>query len=125
VAVELPRAIQAYFAAAADDDADALVGCFADDAVVIDEDRSWRGHAQIVQWREEVATKFDYTIDVRGVRPRGTTDREDGDDGEDGGFRVQARLQGDFPGGIVDLDFGFVVRSGLITQLEIVPARDG
>jgi hypothetical protein len=115
-AVELPRDIRAYFAAAEGDDTDALVGCFADDAVVFDEGQTWQGRAQIRQWRETVATKFDYTIEVRDLVPQGRTD--DGDR-----FSVRTHLEGNFPGGIVDLDFGFVLRSDLIARLEIVPAR--
>ena len=114
--VALPRVIGAYFAAAEDHDTDALVGCFADDAVVFDEDQTWQGRSQIRQWRETVATKFDYTIEVRDVAPLGRTD-------DRSRFRVRTHLEGNFPGGIVDLDFGFVLRSDLIARLEIVPAR--
>ena len=59
--------IAAYFAAAERDDTDALVECFADDAVVFDEDQTWQGRSQITQWRKTVATKFDYTIEVRDL----------------------------------------------------------
>jgi ketosteroid isomerase-like protein len=108
--------IRAYFAATARDDTDGLVECFSEDAVVFDEDQAWQGRSQIRQWSETVATKFDYVIEVRDVVARGSTD--DGDR-----FDVRAHLEGNFPGGVVDLDFGFVLRSDLIARLEIVPAK--
>jgi ketosteroid isomerase-like protein len=108
--------IRAYFAAAERDDTDALVECFAHDAVVSDEDQTWQGRSQIRQWRETVATKFDYTIRVRDLVARGRTD--DGDH-----FDVPTHLEGNFPGGTVDLDFGFVLRSDLIARLEIVAPK--
>lgn len=111
-AVELPPVIEAYFAAAEHDDTDALVDCFAHDAIVFDEDQTWRGRAQIRQWRETVATKFDYTIEVRNLVARERTD--DGDR-----YDVRTHLEGNFPGGTVDLNFGFVLHSGLITRLQI------
>ena len=116
MSVDLPGVIRAYFAAADGNDTDALVGCFADDAVVYDEERIWQGRSQISQWRETVATKFDYTIEVRGLVTQGNTD-------DDNGYRVRTRLEGNFPGGVVDLDFSFVLRSELIARLEITPTR--
>jgi ketosteroid isomerase-like protein len=85
--VELPRAIRAYFTAAEGDDIEAVVGCFEDDAVVFDEHQTWQGHPDIRRWRETVATKFDYTIEVRNLVSRDGTD--DGDR-----FVVRTHLEG-------------------------------
>lgn len=65
----LPPFISRYFTAAEHDDVDALVGCFTDDAVVTDEGRTWHGHAEIRRWRENVATAYEYTLEVLGAEP--------------------------------------------------------
>lgn len=110
----LPPVISAYFAAAEHDNVDALVDCFTADAVVIDEDAEWRGQAEIRRWRETVATKFEYTLEVRNARPRPEIDGDER-------INVQTHLEGNFPGGAVDLDYGFALRGELISALEIVP----
>ena len=114
MASPLPRAIAEYFAAADRDDVDALVNCFADDAVVLDENNEWHGRPDIRRWRETVATKYDYELDVRAAEMHG---QGDGDERVD----VQTHLEGNFPGGTVDLDYRFTLREELISKLEIVP----
>ena len=57
----LPSVISGYLAASDRGDAGAVVRCMADDAVVVDEDREWRGTAAIRRWRDTVATAYDYT----------------------------------------------------------------
>ena len=88
----LPAVVSNYLAASDRDDIDAIVACFTEDAVVLDEDRHWVGAAAIRQWRENVATAFEYT-----------------------------HLEGNFPGGEVDLTNRFTLRGDLIVGLEIVP----
>ncbi len=110
----LPPIISEYFAAAERGDVDALIACFADDAIVLDEDKEWHGHAGIRQWRTEVATAFEYTVEVRRTAGRGLID---GDEGHD----VYTHLEGNFPGGTVDLTNHFGLRAGRIARLEIVP----
>ncbi len=112
--VLIPPSISAYFAAAEHDDVDGLVACFSDDAIVADEDRQWRGHADIRRWRSTVATVYDYTLEVRGVDSLG-------EDNANARFDAHTHLEGNFPGGTVDLDYRFTVRDGLISNLEIVP----
>jgi ketosteroid isomerase-like protein len=105
----LPPGIAAYFAAVDNDDDDALVACFGDEAVVVDEDREWRGRPSIRHWRETVATRFDYTLEVLGARD------------VDGRVDVHTHLEGNFPGGTVDLEYRFTLTDGRISRLEIVP----
>jgi ketosteroid isomerase-like protein len=110
----LPAVISEYLAASDRQDLDAVVACFTEDAVVLDEDREWRGHAGIRQWRETVATAFEYTVEVRGA-----TAREPVDDLERHDVRIY--LEGNFPGGTVDLTQRFGLRDGRIASLQIVP----
>ena len=112
----LPTIISEYFAAADRGDVDAIVACFASDAIVFDEDHEWHGHAGIRQWRTQVATVYDYTVEVRRAVDRGAIDGVERHD-------VYTHLEGNFPGGTVDLTNRFGLRDGRITLLEIVPTE--
>jgi ketosteroid isomerase-like protein len=114
--ISLPRVVSDYLTAADRGDLDAVVACFADDAVVADENRQWRGRDGIRQWRETVATAYAYTTDVRGATALGLSGGADR-------YDVQVHLEGNFPGATVDLTNRFGVRDGRIVTLEIVPAR--
>jgi ketosteroid isomerase-like protein len=119
--ISLPSVVSRYFTAADNGDVDTLVDCFTDDAVVADEDGTWHGHAEIREWRENVATAYQYTLEVRGAEPAG---RADGLELHD----VQTHLEGNFPGGTVDLTYRFGLRDARlagerIASLEIVPAE--
>ena len=112
----LPTVISEYLAASDRRDIDAVVACFTEDAVVFDEDREWRGHAGIRQWRETVANAFEYTVEVRGAAVREPVDGVERHD-------VHIYLEGNFPGGTVDLTDRFALRDGRIARLEIVPTE--
>ena len=112
--VSLPTIISDYLAASDDGNVDALVRCFTDDAVVYDEDHQWRGHVGIRQWREKVTTAFDYTVEVLGAEELGQIDGVERHD-------VYTHLEGNFPGGTVDLTDRFGLRDGRIATLQIVP----
>jgi len=114
----LPPVISAYLAASERSDIGAIVACFAQDALVMDEDRTWRGAAEIRQWRESVATVYEYTVELTGAKTLGEADGV-------GRFDVYTHLEGNFPGGTVDLTDHFAVRGGHIVRLEIVPTEAG
>jgi ketosteroid isomerase-like protein len=111
----LPPVISEYLAASDRGDAEAVVRCFAQDAVVVDEGRQWRGTAAIRRWRATVATAYQYTVQVTGAEARGEADGAERHD-------VHVHLEGNFPGGQVDLTDRFALRGGRIASLEIVPA---
>jgi hypothetical protein len=112
----LPTIISDYMAASDAANLDAVVACFTDDAVVADENDEWRGRPRIREWRERVATAYKYTVDVLDVIPRGEVDGLERHD-------VYTHLEGNFPGGTVDLTNRFGLRDGLIASLEIVPTE--
>jgi ketosteroid isomerase-like protein len=112
----LPTIIAEYLAAAVRGDVDAIVACFANDATVLDEDREWHGRTGIRHWRTQVATAYEYTVEVRRTVGRGEIDGVERHD-------VYTHLEGNFPGGTVDLINRFCFRDGRITRLEIVPAE--
>ena len=60
----LPTIISDYMAASRSGTVDAIVACFTDDAVVIDENQD--GAAVKVRWRERVTNVYEYTVEVRG-----------------------------------------------------------
>ena len=114
--MSLPTVISDYLAASDRGDLDALVACFTDDAVVLDEDQEWRGQAGIRQWREKVANAYEYTVEVLGVANQGSVDGVQRHD-------VHAHLEGNFPGGSTDLTFRFGLREERIATLQIVPTE--
>jgi ketosteroid isomerase-like protein len=105
-----PDVIARYLGLAAAGDLDAVIACFTDDAEVVDEDQTFRGHDEIRHWRETVTSKFTYTVDVMKSEALGADT-----------FVVTAQLEGNFPGSPVQLRFRFVLRDGLIAALEIAP----
>ena len=110
----LPSVVASYLAASDRDDIEAIVACFTDDAVVLDEDRYWKGAAAIREWRENVAHAFEYTSTVTGSTTLGEVDGAQRLD-------VYTHLEGNFPGGQVDLTNRFTLRGEQIIGLEIVP----
>lgn len=112
----LPTIISDYLAASDRRDVDAIVASFVEDAVVADEQKVWRGHAGIRPWRETVATAYEYTVDVRGSAALGTIEGVERHD-------VYTPLEGNFPGGTVDLTDRFGLRDDRIATLEIVPTQ--
>ena len=106
----VPEAIRNYFQAAEQGDLPRLLDCFTEDATVLDEDKTYQGRNEIRVWRESVATRYTYTTEVLGTEVRGPET-----------YVVNTRLEGDFPGGRVDLPYAFTLSNGLINSLEIGP----
>jgi ketosteroid isomerase-like protein len=104
---QTPPVIEAYLAAAQANDAAALAACFTADGSVLDEGNSYRGHAEIIRWREGLH-QWTYTVEVLGSEPVSDT-----------AHRVAVRLDGNFPGGTADLGYDFQLAGGLISELRI------
>ena len=109
MAIELPAAIAAYFAADQKGDAQALAQCFAPSAIAIDEGNTYEGREAIQDWIAHASTEYSYTVE-----PFAVTD-------EDDRTVVTSHLLGNFPGSPVDLRYRFVIEEDQIAQLEIVP----
>ena len=106
--INLPEPIAAYFAT------DRLAGetvarCFTREAVVKDEGRTYVGPAAIKRWKTEASAKYTYTCEPLRVEQ------------QNGTSIVTCHLEGDFPGGAVDLRFFFRLERGKIASLEIIP----
>ena len=104
----IPHVITRYYVAGAAGDLDTLIGCFAADAHVLDEGHDYHGVAEIRSWREGLASQFTYTTEI--TKADQTGERE---------YLVATHLEGDFPGGVVDLDQRFTLADGLISDLSI------
>jgi uncharacterized protein (TIGR02246 family) len=103
-----PEVVTNYLQAAEERDSQALAACFTEDGSVVDEGKTYVGHDAIRRWREGTVTQWTYTTTVTGTE-QVTGDRYD----------VAVHLEGDFPGGEVDLTQSFTVSDGLIRRLVI------
>ena len=107
---QLPEPIRTYLVAHRVRDADAAVPCFTDDAAVVDEGRTHHGPDGIRDWLRRAASEYTYTIELTG------SSRLDDDR-----YVATHHLEGNFPGGVVDLRFRFTLRGGRIARLTIEP----
>ncbi|MDM7957206.1 nuclear transport factor 2 family protein [Blastomonas sp.] len=107
--IELPEIISRYFAADAEQGSDAVMRCFAQDAVVRDEGKTYTGIDEIREWKEGAASTYSYTVEPFAIV------------GEGDRIIVTSHLVGTFPGSPVDLRYRFVLSEDMIAALEIVP----
>lgn len=107
---QLPEPIPTYLAAHRVHDADTAVPCFAEDALVVDDGSSHHGPEQIREWLQRAASEYTYTTRLTGAARLG-----------DDRYVATHHLEGDFPGGVVDLRFRFDLRDGRIARLAIGP----
>lgn len=106
----LPATITGYLAAHQVRDVPAAIGHFTGDAVVVDEGNTYTGPDEIAAWLDRSAREYTYTIELVG------TERIDDDR-----YVATHHLEGDFPGGVVDLHFRFTLRGDRIAALTIEP----
>ena len=108
--VELPTTIREYLAAHAASDADTAVRAFAPDAVVVDEGRTYRGTAEVLAFLDKAGSQYSYTTELTGGRYV-----------DDERWEAVDHLEGDLPGGVVDLIYRFTLTGDRIAELVIVP----
>jgi hypothetical protein len=106
----VPDAIRRYFEAHDRRDTDEALAAFGPDGRVFDDGHEYRGLAAIRDWLARASTQFTYT----------RTFLEANAEGPDL-WLVRNRLEGDFPGGVVDLGYRFRLDGGLIADLVIQP----
>jgi hypothetical protein len=107
---DLPEIVQSYQVTHDRRDTDGALSAFAADAVVQDDGHTYRGLEAIRDWLSRASVQFTYSRTLTGVEASGANT-----------WLVRNRLEGDFPGGVVDLNYRFVLRDGLIAQLDISP----
>jgi len=108
----LPVVIREYQDAHDRHDVDTALACFATTATVIDEDEQWSGEARIRAWLAKTSSEYTFTRTLLSAQS----------DGEHS-WVVRNRLDGNFPGNTVDLDYRFTldVDGGRILSLSIAP----
>jgi hypothetical protein len=107
---DLPQIVQSYQVAHDRRDTDGALSAFAADAVVEDDGHTYRGLEAIRDWLSRASVQFTYSRTLTDVEAAGANT-----------WLVRNRLEGDFPGGVVDLSYRFVLQDGLIAQLDIAP----
>jgi ketosteroid isomerase-like protein len=107
---ELPETITSYLKAHEARDLDAAIGSYTSDATVTDEGRIYRGPDEIRAWLSRSAGEYTYTIEMIGATEI-----------DQYHYDVTHHLEGNFPGGQVDLRFRFSLRDGAISRLVIEP----
>src|SRR3954468_681150 len=107
---QLPDVITAYLGARQARDHDRSVSTFGPDATVTDEGRTYHGQDEIRAWLSRSAGEFTYTIELTGAT------KLDVDH-----YDVTHHLEGNFPGGQVDLHYRFALSDGVIARLVIEP----
>jgi len=107
---QLPATIRGYLAAHVARDADAALRAFTPTAVVVDDGTTYRGREEIRGFLSQAGAEFTYTTTLIAA------ERTD-----DAHWVATNRLEGDFPGGVVDLRYRFVMDGDLVAELVIAP----
>ena len=106
---QLPATIRGYLAAHDARDTDAALRAFTPTAVV-DDGATYRGTEEVRRFLTKAGAQFRYTSTLVGAR------RVD-----DTHWIATHRLEGDFPGGVVELGYRFELDGDLVAGLVIAP----
>ncbi|MEJ2871857.1 nuclear transport factor 2 family protein [Actinomycetospora sp. OC33-EN08] len=104
----LPTTVRDFMAAHAAGEHDTASTFFTEDVVLVDVGDTIRGREQVHAFLREAGARFRTTTEQIGAR------RVDAAHAV-----VTVRLTGDFPGGVVELDYRFTLRDGLVAELVI------
>jgi ketosteroid isomerase-like protein len=107
---QLPATIRDYLAAHTARDAETAIRAFTPTAVVVDDGTTYRGTEEIRRFLTRAGAEFTYTTTLAGAQ------RVD-----DATWIAVNHLEGDFPGGVVDLRYRFTMAGDLVAELAIAP----
>ena len=107
---QLPDVIARYHDAHDQRDVETALASFEPNGIVRDDGHEYHGLDEIRDWLSRASTKFTYTRTLTGA-----------DNPDANKWLVTNHLERNFPGGVVDLRYRFVVADGLISELEIGP----
>jgi ketosteroid isomerase-like protein len=105
--ISLTPIIQSYVDASNAHDVKSILACFADDAVVRDENATRRGRNDIKHWASETIEKYKFHFKPLSAEERGNE------------TVVSIEVSGSFPGSPVTLDYHFSVANDKISSLII------
>lgn len=106
----VPDVIDRYFVAHDRGDTETALASFSIGGRVRDDGHDYVGHDAIRDWLGRASTQFTYTRTPTAARRI-----------RDEGWEICNRLEGDFPGGVVDLRYRFRVDGDVIGELVIEP----
>jgi ketosteroid isomerase-like protein len=104
----LPTTVRDFLTAHIAYDADTASSFLTEDAVIVDQDQSFRGREETHAFLRDAGSEFEYTTEQIGARRI-----------DDARWVVTLRLEGTFPGGVAELDYRFALRDGLVAELVI------
>jgi hypothetical protein len=113
MASQTPTVVSRFMKAEEDGDFEAFASCFLPAGVVLDEGRTYIGRGEIAGWRQAAADGPDFTATVSAEETLGRD-----------AYRVVQHLEGDFPGGVADLDYLFALKDEQIAALMIFQQKD-
>jgi len=105
--MNLPPLIQSYISASNAHDVEAIVVCFADDAVVRDENATRHGKIEIRRWATETIEKYKFQFKPLSADERGAE------------TILSVEVSGSFPGSPVTLEYQFTIANDKIQSLII------
>ena len=106
----IPSVIVNYQTAHDRHDVEASLASFSNDAVVHDENEAWVGTDRIRQWLTKTSSEYTYTRTLLGAERTGSAS-----------WLIRNRLEGNFPGNVVDLRYEFTLKGDHILALKIAP----
>ena len=104
---DLPPIIQSYIYASNAHDVKSIQSCFAEDALVRDENATHRGKIDIERWITTTIEKYKFQFKPLSAEQR------------DNKTIVAVQISGTFPGSPITLDYHFVIDDGKISSLTI------
>jgi hypothetical protein len=105
--MKLPSLITEFVNASNNRDSNAVIACFAEDAIVHDEGQEMHGLSAIKEWSDKGFEKYQYVIEPIGIADTGES------------AVLTSTVSGSFPGSPVSLDFNFVIHQDRIVALNI------
>ena len=106
----LPATIRGFLAAHTARDTDTAVRAFSTAAVVVDQGQTFRGTDEILGFLRDAGAEFTYTTELIGAQCM-----------DEARWVATIRLEGDFPGGVAELDYRFTMDGEHIAELVIAP----
>lgn len=107
---QLPATVSAYLKSHSAPGTASEFALFTTDATVVDDGHTHVGIDAVMAWMNKTVGEYTYTTTPISAERTG-----------EHRYTVAQHLEGDFPGGEVDLYFRFTLRDGLIQHLVIEP----
>jgi len=109
--LKLPKVVSDLLTAQKNYDSDAYSNCFSETALVIDEEKEYKGKMAIKNWIEDANQQFKITMEPIKYAEIDST------------AILTAVISGDFEGSPVALDYHLQTKDNIITRLEITLSK--